>query len=63
MSAAGEASGNAAANSGGQLVAHGPLQTLLPLPAASLSKVYSVMPPAPTKTPFSMRAGMAVRVS
>ncbi len=34
-----EALASAPAMSGGQFLAHGPLQTLLPLPAASLSKV------------------------
>ena len=36
---------------GGQLVAHGPLQADLALPATSLSNVYSVMPLEPVKTP------------
>src|SRR5262245_55889571 len=47
----------AAAINGGQLVAHCPLQTLLPAPAASRSKVYSVMPLLPTSTPSAVLAG------
>src|ERR1035437_8032031 len=38
---------------GGQFTAHGPLQVLLPLPAASLSNVYSVMPAELTSVPPS----------
>src|SRR6185295_14276318 len=43
--------------SGGQLVAHWPLHTLLPDPAASRSNVYSVMPVLPTSAPSAVLAG------
>src|SRR5512140_3213651 len=43
---------------GGQLVAQGPLQTDLPLPAASRSNVYRVMPLGPTRAPSAVLAGL-----
>ncbi len=49
----------AEAISGGQLVAHLSLQTLLPELAVSLSNVYSVMPLAPTSTPLLALPGAA----
>src|SRR3990167_3012274 len=49
--------------SGGQLVAQGPLHTDLPLPAASRSNVYSVMPPAPTSTPSMVFTGESFMVA
>src|SRR5262245_43077624 len=49
--------------SGGQLVAHCPLQTLLPVPAASRSNVYSVMPLLPTSTPSVVLAGAELRLT
>src|SRR6266571_2974342 len=44
---------------GGQFAGHGPVQALAPLPATSLSKVYSVMPFSPTRLPPSVLAGAA----
>src|SRR5512137_874111 len=52
-----EALASAAAISGGQLAAQGPLQVLLPLPAVSLSKVYRVMPLSLTRTPSAVVTG------
>jgi len=50
-----------AAINGGQLVAQGPLQALLP-GTASRSNVYSVMPLAPTSTPSAALAGASAAI-
>src|ERR1700687_5626647 len=43
---------------GGQLVAHGPVQALLPLAAMSRSNVYRVMPDSPTSMLLRTSAGV-----